>query len=479
MPLGQKAFWFFIFFIVGVFLAGVGIHFLLLVLGVVLLFLVLLFVGAFKQNAVLISLGFLVLAVALGGVYFQWYQRSHLERDTVQYGVRQRMTGIVSSHPQSSPRSQGFLLRTGEGNTLFIRTTLFEDIAYADIVTVEGVVQPLDETTRYLVRDGAVGTISFPALVTVTTNTQFSLQRSLFDIRERFVNVFGKTLPADSASLASGILLGQESAGFSRELKDAMKRSGTTHLVALSGYNISILVIAIFSALGYILWRRSAAVVALLIIAAFVVMTGAEASVVRAAVMGSMVIVAEFFSRLYDFKHSMAVAAFVMVALNPLILFYDVGFLLSFVALCGITYLGASLAKCASFSNRVIDGVKNLFCETASAQLAVIPILSAFFGQFSLAGLVSNVVILPLVPLLMGVSFVQGCAGMIYGPLANVLALAVAPIAGFMIFVMRFFAQAPSITAALGWVGVAAYYVVLVLAARLLYVKTRGYEYRA
>ena len=107
----------------------------------------------------------------------------------------------------------------------------------------------------------------------------------------------------------AGITLG-ERAEFSKEFKEAMSKSGTTHLVALSGYNITILVLAVAYVLNFFASRRLVFWLTLLIIIGFVAMTGAEASVVRAAIMGGIVLLAKRANRLYSFRNAIVIAAF-------------------------------------------------------------------------------------------------------------------------------------------------------------------------
>ena len=124
-----------------------------------------------------------------------------------------------------------------------------------------------------------------------------------------------------------------------------MAKSGTTHLVALSGQNITIIVIAISSFFGFFARRKSVFWLTLLIIIFFVLMTGAEASVVRAAVMGGIILLAKQIGRVHSIRNAIAAAAFIMILYNPKIFRFDVGFQLSFMALLGIVYLSPAIRK--------------------------------------------------------------------------------------------------------------------------------------
>ena len=108
-----------------------------------------------------------------------------------------------------------------------------------------------------------------------------------------------------------------------------MSQSGTTHLVALSGYNITVIAIAVSTLLSYFLRRRIVFWLSILTIIAFVLMTGAEASVVRAAIMGGIILLAKQIGRIHSMRNAIVFAALLMVLFNPKILRFDIGFQLS------------------------------------------------------------------------------------------------------------------------------------------------------
>ena len=240
----------------------------------------------------------------------------------------------------------------------------------------------------------------------------------LLEIRKRAVATYKKLLPAEEAALLAGITLG-ERAEFSREFKTQMANSGTTHLVALSGYNISVVAGAVLLLCGSIMRRTAAFYATLGIIVAFVVMSGAEASVVRAAIMGSIVLLAAHIGRAHSMRNAIAVSAAAMVIWNPNVLRYDLGFQLSFLAFIGIVYLKPHLDRYIKRKkNGFLDWRENL-SGTLSAQVMVFPILMQSVGSFSLVSLASNIVILAFIPVTMGLGFVIAGLGFVVSPLTT------------------------------------------------------------
>ncbi len=217
-----------------------------------------------------------------------------------------------------------------------------------------------------------------------------------------------RALPADNAALLAGITLGARS-GFSPQFKAQMADSGTTHIVAVSGYNIGILAIAVGNIAVFFLARRFAIWIAIILILLFVGMVGSEASVVRAALMGIMALLAERVGRPETQAYAITIAAACMVLWDPEIIRNDVGFLLSFLSLLGVVYLAPMLQTLwrKADDKGVLERKANID-TTLGAQLGVLPVLLTVFGKASLTSIAANMLILPFVPFTMGVGFLLG-----------------------------------------------------------------------
>lgn len=279
---------------------------------------------------------------------------------------------------------------------------------FNDIIEFESKVKEYkSEKVGYLIKQKVVGEIDTREYQVVGKNQKISLKSMLFTVRQKFNQAISRSLPGDEANLARGLILG-EKANFDARTTRNMKAAGVTHIVALSGYNITI----ILSLLVFMKRRYSRLVnliVPLALIIFFVIMTGASASIVRAGIMGFMPILARFLYRPQNSIIAVIFSAFVMVMLNPFILMHDIGFQLSFMALMGLMFLSPIIKGWFSKENILV----NLFAETLGAQIAVLPLLVYNFGNVSLISPVSNVFILVFVPLGMFVSFLVGLAGMI------------------------------------------------------------------
>ena len=277
--------------------------------------------------------------------------------------------------------------------------------------------------------------------------------------------MFARLLPRDASALLSGLTFGAHG-DFNKELKDAMVRSGTTHLVALSGYNITIIAYAIFLALGSLLPRRITFIATFAAILFFVLMVGGAASVVRAALMGSLVLLARESGRLYDVGHAIVLTAFCMVLLDPTLPVSDIGFLLSFMSLLGIIYIAPLFERLLHADKRAdLLEWRTVLATTMGAQASVIPILLTAFGTVSLMGVVSNLFILVAVPLTMFLGMVLALFGAFSTAFGIVFGWFVSLILGYELGVIRFFsAIAFPLTLPISpWIFTILYYIILTI----------------
>jgi len=317
----------------------------------------------------------------------------------------------------------------------------YPKLSYGQILRFETKVKPYGDKQWRLAKDGFVGeaTISDYTLSGAETGFLVNIQGWLFAIRNRFNEVISRSLPAAESGLASGLILG-EKALITPEVTRQLQISGTTHIIALSGYNITII-------LGLFVyfekkWSRLARLfIPLGFILAFVLMTGGAASLIRAAIMGFMPLLAVYLGRESDSFIAILFSAALMIAINPFLALFDVGFQLSFAALAGMIYLAPIIRRLIS---RLPDFLSGTFSETVGAQLAAMPLLAFYFGSVSLISPLANLVILSLVPLGMLVSFAVGFAGIIWQGFANFVSIPSYVILHGINWLIAFFGSLPA-----------------------------------
>ena len=217
-------------------------------------------------------------------------------------------------------------------------------------------------------------------------------------------------MPEPEAALAAGILLGVRSS-IDPAINDAFARAGLTHVVAISGWNIAI-VAAIAAAASRPLTRLPsgrwlAAIAAMSAVAAYVLLTGASPSVVRAALMAGALLLARLGGTRSHAMSALMLAALLMLAVSPAIA-WDVGFQLSALATAGLIWFGAAFA---ARLNRWPALVREPVALTLAAQVTTLPVILLNFERLSLIAPAANVLVVPLVPLVMLGSALAAGAG--------------------------------------------------------------------
>ncbi len=307
--------------------------------------------------------------------------------------------GIVINEPEQRENTTRFVLRTNNGEKVLVSTDLYSPVQYGDRVTVEG---KLDEPgiidddagrsfdyAAYLSKDDIYYTLNFAKVEVLSGGHGNPVRQLLFKIKRNFVKKIKEVLTEPHASLLSGLIISGKEA-LPKKILEEFRRAGVIHVVVLSGYNITIIAefvkivfrSASFSIIGIIL---------------FVIMTGAQATVVRAALMVLAVILAKKLGRNFSAPRALLVAAFLMLLHNPKILVFDPSFQLSFLATCGLIFVTPLMEK---YLNHIPEkwGIRTIVSTTLATQITVLPLLIYSMGDVSTVSLPANILILLVIP---------------------------------------------------------------------------------
>lgn len=401
--------------------------------------------GWLNRRAAIIGLS-LVFAFLFGVFWFGMFELKEFKLERF-VSARARLEGRIIGEPSFSGSSQKLIFTPDAAprEKILIFAKRYPEFEYGDKVVISGDLENPQNNGRfnyrnYLLKDGIYFTASYPEIELLDKN-HGGVLHNLISFKRRFERNINDSLSLPHSAFVNGILLGDRSE-FPADLKQMFISSGVSHLVALSGYNVSVIVLFISFIFGYLFFSRKTlafwATVALVFL--FVLTTGASASLVRAAVMGTSVLVARYFGRGTQAGRLLIFAAFVMVLINPKILVYDVGFQLSFLAMLGLIYISPLLVRKLK---RIPEfwKFKGSFIETLSAQAAVLPLLIFSFGQFSIVSPLTNTLILPFVPYTMLFGFVVGVAGFLSGALSQIFAFPLWTITSCQLWIINFFAN--------------------------------------
>ena len=243
---------------------------------------------------------------------------------------------------------------------------------------------------RYWRRFGVAGTCQTEAVKIVGKNKGSWFYARIIEVRRLASKLIKNGLPYPEADLGGAMVLGVGNK-LNAELKNSFSQSGLTHIIAISGLNVSLLVALLFGGFLFLGLRRQwCLVLSLIAVVGYVVLVGAPASAVRAGIMGVMFLLAAAWGRLNKLINALVLAAGLSLAFNPLLLRDDIGWQLSFLALLGIIYvyplLRLFLKNSCAWLDLLLDGLS----LTVAAQLATWPVIAFNFGQVSLIAPFAN-----------------------------------------------------------------------------------------
>jgi competence protein ComEC len=274
--------------------------------------------------------------------------------------------------------------------------------------------------------------LSYPQ-VTILSRQQSELEQ----LRQRFFTGIKTALPEPMASFGLGLLVGLR-ALIPKPMQAQLALVGLSHLVAVSGYNLTIIVAAAHRLLERF-GRGIALAASLWLIGGFLAVTGASPSIVRASLVAVLALAAGYYGRRFHPVTLIALAAAVTAWFSPTYL-TDLGWLLSFLAFFGILVLAPAVEARMGNPKSIL---LKLFVESTAAQVMTIPLIMYSFSQLSIVSPVTNLIVLPLVPLAMLLSFVAGLAGMVAPAFAGWLAWPADLMLRFMLGVVDWFAHLP------------------------------------
>lgn len=355
------------------------------------IFVLLFLLGVFWKRTNIRFLVFLIFCFLAGSLRYAIAMSPAYERiDEGQTTV----TGFVAADPDIRIGDARYILQTESGK-IYAKGGLYPQYRYGDMVRAEcNLAKPeLFDDFRYdmyLAKFGVFAVCEHPQIEKIGEGEGNSILHGILRFKEFIAYRLSLLLPEPHASFMAGLLYGYR--GGLGDVQEDFNRTGVSHIVAISGFNITIIAVILMSVLTFIRIRRQRAFwVVCAGIIGFVVLVGASPSVVRAAAMGLLALTAQQIGRLSRPMYLLVPAAAFMVAFNPFILLWDAGFQLSFAATFGLL----------SFAPLLEPYLKKIGSETIAATLVTLPLLLYHFGRFSLVAPIVNILILWLIPWLM------------------------------------------------------------------------------
>lgn len=364
-------------------------------------------------------------------------------------GKRVMVSGVIREDPEQ-----------GSGSELRLRldSVKINGLNYGGAywVTVVGGTDQLQRSDRVTVKGdlqpgfGIFGASMFRAkVIGLEKRVRFD---PMLGIRNSFADAIRSTMPDPQAALGIGYILGQKRA-LPPEFEEALLVVGLTHVVVASGYNLTILV-RLSRRLFEKISRYTSVATSGALILAFIGVTGMSPSMSRAGLVAALSLVAWYYGRTIHPGVLLVVTAAVSVLVQPSYLWGDVGWLLSFASFAGVMFM-APLLQMYFYGEKKPGVLRQILGETFSAQLMTLPLILVTFGVVSNVALIANLLVLPLVPLAMLLTFITGLVAIIMPAIASFVALPAYWLLSYMTWVIEYLAELPwaSVEVQIDWVA--------------------------
>ncbi|MEK7559910.1 MAG: ComEC/Rec2 family competence protein [Patescibacteria group bacterium] len=381
-----------------------------------------------------VSILALALLLFFLGIIRLSYFEKNIEKDNLHnfYGEILTIEGVVLEN-KFTQASQRIVALSDEGKILLV-TKVFPQYKYGDVLSISGSIEEPKNfkninMKKILAKDKIYSQMVFPKIEKIGFAPPSKIMRSLLLIKEEFERKLKSVLPEPHFSLASGMLLGNEGV-LEESVKEAFQKSGTIHILVLSGYNITVVGAALLQFFGFL--------PAVLGIILFVLMTGAEAPAVRAAIMGIIGLLVFYSGRAKTAVLVLFWSAFLMVMWSPAVLSFDRGFQLSFLATLGLIVASPFFLKKLSFLPKIFS-IKENAASTLGAQIFVLPLLLSWGNFVSFLSPIANIFIVAVVPYVMAFSFLGGLVAFMFKNLGVWIASVSYVLISYQIYAAKFF----------------------------------------
>jgi competence protein ComEC len=339
-----------------------------------------------------------------------------------------------------------------KGN-LLARVSNSTNFSYGDLIRVEGsIATPASNEDfsyrEYLINLGIYSYSYYPSTQLLQHGRGNFIKSALYGFKQNALDKVYTLFPDPEASLMAGILLGVE-AGIPQAVQEAFRETGTSHIIVISGFNITIIA-ALFALLfSRILGKGKGALVAAAGIILYTLLVGANAAVVRAALLGLLTLMGRQFGRRQVGLNSLAFTGALMVMVTPNVL-WDVSFQLSFAATLGIMVYAEPLTNwfirftskfiAREKVERLAGPVGEYFLLTLAAQITTLPLMIYYFKRLSLTSIIANPLILPAQPPVMVLGGLSVLSGMVFQPAGQLIAWTAWPFMAYTIRVVEWLA---------------------------------------
>ena len=370
----------------------------------------------FYQNGFCRNFSILLVGFCIGIFIYQNASDEILNKKFVVPEDKINLVGIVDNVDKRSNGKVFLVVDDIEKLEYPVRVSLYNEyreFSVGDKINLYGqlkVPEPFNgfDYRGYLAKEGIAYIMIAPGVNILLQET--SIQKNILSVKDGLSDGLYSMLPSDSSALYNAMLLGNR--GYiTEDIQENLRNSGIAHIVAISGLHIAILFgIVLFLLMLLPIHKSLAGLVAVVFIALYIFMIDAPASSVRAGLMLFSIFTASFFGRPSSAFRALLLVATIMALFNPLVLRYDVGFQLSFVAVISIL-LSLKFAKRRYLNNSWVEKIKSFLIISVSVYLGTLPLIFIHFDNVAEWGILANILVVPLLPLILIIGLLTSFLG--------------------------------------------------------------------
>ena len=264
--------------------------------------------------------------------------------------------------------------------------------------------------------------------------------RKIYELRNLMKTKIEKLLPKETSGLCLGMLIG-ETSGIEENMQEDFRDSNLSHILAVSGANVSYISITyIFNKMC--LRKRLSKIISIILLILFMLLTGCTSSVNRACIMAILMLIAELLYRKSDVYNNLAISALILLIINPYSLL-DIGFQLSYMGTIGIVFLHDKIGNFIKINNKIVKYFFEMIAVTTCANLAIIPIMMFHFNTISLTFYFSNIIVGPILGIVVIIGFIMFFISLIFTPISSLIAIVLNLMLKFIIKIAEITANMP------------------------------------
>lgn len=355
----------------------------------------------------------------------------------VAYGLMEYTVNMYNTGPEGTCRLNGMVYKVTEndyGYRLYVKNSFFDhkrivvtsDVRYSPgtEIEIEGEYREFNEvrnpgefdSAKYYYSQKIHASVKAENIKVISRDTH-PIYSIMDKISQKISRVYKNMLDTKYASVYEAMILGKKD-DLDSELSDLFSAGGIGHILAISGLHISIIGMGLYK-----LIRRTGAgfVISMIISTAFIIMygimTGNGVSTVRALIMFIIAVYANVVGKTYDMMSAASLAAIISLVDSPYLI-YNCGFLLSYLAICGIAYVYDGVRKTIKSDKKIL----NSFIVSLCIQFTTLPVTLYYYFQVPVLSVFLNIIVIPLMTVVMIAGIGGGIVGCFFLPLGELVA---------------------------------------------------------